>query len=131
MSSTNISEFKRDWDELAAEVGVLPGQFLKKIAFDLHGDIVRRTPVRTGRARASWFVSAGQPSDDVLPEGDYGAPSFPEGLLIDGRESVYIINNLPYVSVLEAGHSSQAPHGFVALALENLDAQLSERLHEL
>lgn len=131
MSTTNITEFARDWNALAAEVEVLPGQLLKKISSDLHADIMRRTPVDTGRARANWFRSAGQPSDEVLPEGNYGEPSIDESIVIDGSEPVFIVNNLPYIEALENGHSQKAPFGMVALALENLDAQLDEKLHDL
>lgn len=51
-----------------------------------------RTPIRTGRARRGWIAES-------VNRGD-----------VDDRR---IYNKVPYIQYLEAGHSKQAPRGFI------------------
>ena len=39
-------------------------------------------------------------------------------------ESIWISNNLPYITALEDGHSKQAPAGMVALSLAEVSSGL-------
>ena len=63
----------------------------KKMLLDLHAGLVQRTPVDTGRARGGWTVdtSAG-----------------------------VIENNVEYVDALNAGHSKQAPAGWIEAEID-------------
>ena len=64
-----------------------------KMALDLHQGLVLATPVDTGRARAGWTVDTG-PQDPVIE------------------------NVVPYIGVLNDGHSQQAPAGFVEAEID-------------
>ena len=93
---------------------------------ELTKNITMLTPIDTGQAKANWFVSEGQPDDNVLRvvEGDISRteaeqmsmdraaalPDAPEG-------DVFIANNLEYVKYLEEGSSKQAPAGMVAVSV--------------
>lgn len=57
-----------------------------KMLLDLHGGLVRKTPVDTGNARAGWSV------DTV---------------------AMTIENPVDYIDALNNGHSGQAPAGFI------------------
>lgn len=82
------------------------------------------TPVKTGYARASWIPSIAQPSlatggskQAVNPAiAEAGAASVLTYRL--GMGAVFVSNNVPYILKLNAGHSRQAPAGFVDAAVE-------------
>tara|TARA_R110000796_G_scaffold121137_3_gene235269 strand:- start:644 stop:1153 length:510 start_codon:yes stop_codon:yes gene_type:complete len=69
-------------------------------------EIIVRTPVDTGRARANWFVTKSTPSSEVTSStnGNYAKAeartAFKDNVL---GETFYISNNLPYIGVLEFG----------------------------
>lgn len=74
------------------------------------GAIIKETPVDTGRARGNWFITTGQPSDEVtdsrLPE-SVGLKT--ESLNIFNKKKWYMTNNLPYIRVLEYGEYPNPP----------------------
>ena len=115
---------------------VLPGGGLARLT-----GIVPRTPVDTGRARASWQVTIGSPSQAVPPEGgSYREPGAAEALQamsnLQPGQTVWISSALPYILVLEfggypnppkvvtgksvSGFSRQAPAGMVRVTFEEL-----------
>ena len=116
----------------------------KAYAFALYSSIVRKTPVDTGRARGNWQVTAGSPAGGEVEDRmktPRGMDSVPD---VNGDESIFITNNLPYITALEyggysdpvekgtynkrtksyevrsdGGYSKQAPHGMVGVTLAN------------
>ncbi len=87
----------------------------KAIAFDLFGEIVKLTPVDTGRARNNWHITA----DDPEYSTSFGTqPAQPDyNLDVKGFPTVYISNGLHYIGLLEEGKSKQAPDGISKVAL--------------
>lgn len=149
MAATNQTEFSNKIAEFAQKLRIKAGTLQKKITFDMHADIMKRTPVDTGRARANWFVSVGLPSKDVaefpgvptnyamkkgkrvkVRNAEIPQPPAPE-LEIDGTRNTFIINNLPYIKALDEGHSKQAPNGMVKLAMKAQDARLEDAVKNL
>ena len=65
----DLIEFEGDLDAFAKQVGIDYTKVVKHIAFDLFGRIVKKTPVDTGRARASWNITIGEVDTTVAPEG--------------------------------------------------------------
>lgn len=115
---------------------------VKKIVADAFVRIVNRTPVDTGRARASWQFGVGIPPAGEAPEGEYPA------LKVDGKAAIraavsdqldkisdaspaalwYIANHLDYIEALEAGHSLQSkPYAMLNLTLRELNHQLRKK----
>ena len=107
----------------------------KNYAFALYSSIVKKTPVDTGRARGNWNITVGH--DDILPK-ENTVPQFKsveEVPKVEGDESIFISNNLPYITKLEYGgypnppkkgsgktrngYSKQAPQGMVGVTLAN------------
>ena len=89
--------------------------------------VVLKTPVDTGRARANWQLSINIPKTDIVnSKQKAGAKAITDGnrtlKTIKLGEDIYITNNLPYIGVLERGHSKQAPRGMVALTLAEIEA---------
>lgn len=138
VSSTNQAQFSSTIAEFADKLRIKAGALQKKITFDMHKDIMERTPVDTGRARANWMASVGEPSKDVnlypnvksTGNPQIAAP-MPPPLDIDGTKDSYIINNLPYIKALDEGHSKQAPNGMVKLAMQAQDQRLEDAVRDL
>lgn len=114
-----------------AEAGI--NRKVRRTALAILTELAVSTPVDTGRARANWTVGLGGPPDD----GDF--PAFAPGkggntaaanatasietgkAAMSDREpgqDIYISNNLPYIEVLNAGSSAQAPAGFIEKAVQ-------------
>lgn len=107
---------------------------VKKLAIELFKLIVLKTPVDTGRARASWNLSAGIIDTSVEPSGEYEKGQ----ALAKARLSnlpgnfrvIWITNSLPYIIALEHGHSTQAPAGMVGLSVEEIEFYLDGVIRE-
>jgi len=120
-----------DLKKFAATIGVSVGLVAKRTVFDLHRRITYLTPVRTGRARASWGISYGSvPNDPGEPRGkgrvaiSARRSRMNPGDFSDGYGVWWVYNNLPYIQRLEDGYSKQAPAGMVAIALAELEAEM-------
>ena len=92
-----------------------------KFAFDVFGTIIRKTPVDTGRARASWYVNVGRRAKWRSRK------DFKIGASIESRsgelakllkypiQMTWITNSQPYIRRLEDGWSKQAPKGTMVM----------------
>jgi hypothetical protein len=75
----------------------------KKVTLDVEADLVLATPVDTGRARQGWEVTTPQKFGD------------------DG----VIENSVPYIEVLNNGHSKQSPAGFIETIVQKYNGSPS------
>jgi len=93
-------------------------QFIAEVGVSIAEIIVPATPVLTGYARGNWQGSlrspATQPISFLDPTGSAAvsrirlvATSYSLG------DTLYIVNNAPYIGELNRGSSRQAPAGFV------------------
>lgn len=119
----------------------------KNYAFALYSSIVKKTPVDTGRARANWNVSVG--SQDLSTTEDTRKTPKSKDKMPEpkGDESIFITNNLPYITKLEYGgypnppkkgsgktvngYSKQAPEGMVGVTLANNEAIFNAALRSV
>lgn len=75
-----------------------------------------KSPVDTGRFRASWTIGVGQPDPSIAPEAGPGqkvATPEPRIPAITAGATYYHANSLPYARRIEYGWSKQAPAGCV------------------
>lgn len=107
------------------------GQIIAKLAVNTTAELIERTPVDTGWARANWVPGVGAPppsastptdrdSRQSAASGRAGAQQAGIASVLGykvGRGSVFISNGVPYVVVLNEGSSTQAPAGFVQAAI--------------
>lgn len=85
--------------------------------------IVSRTPVYSGKLRASWnvgiqenySVNEGGSKSNVLPP-----PTFPAGLRGQKPTVVYIMNSTPYSGLVEFGGPKNVPRAMVQKTLSSL-----------
>lgn len=89
------------------------------LALRIHGGLIEKTPVDTGWARSNWLPSVGVPRKETVGEpgslnqaaAQFGQAEVAGWQITSGP--IYITNNVPYISRLNAGSSTQAPSGFV------------------
>ncbi len=129
-TTTNQAEFSSTIAGFAKQLRIKAGKLQKKITFDMHKDIIERTPVLTGRCAANWFVSVGEPSSEVNVDAREPQP-FPEDIEVTGDKDTFIINNLSYVQYLDEGSSAKAPAGMTKLAMEAQDQRLFDAVRDL
>lgn len=88
----------------------------KKLAGATLRAFVSITPIKTGRAKAGWRASRNQPSRSFALRTDY-EQTLQQGLTVIKRalprDTVYLSNNVPYITELDRGSSLQAPTGIV------------------
>jgi len=117
----NADAFARALEALGEKIETDVSMLIRKVLFDLLGEIMKGTPVDTGRARGSWSMDTDW-SEWELPEGDYrnmdlGAAVARIMQEVSLSDHYVLFNNLDYIEALENGHSKRAPAGFVAKAL--------------
>lgn len=126
----NLNGFENFIDDAMGQIEEDAYQVVLKIGIDLWRGIVLKTPVDTGRARASWNMSWDTPDGSVPPDGSYDdMPSLPNpGVTMTG-ETLHVSSNLHYIEYLEEGKpgpgSDQAPQGMVKVTLEEIKNHLS------
>lgn len=128
----NEQEFAR---ALAKWVKDTEAQFqviVRALAFEIHDRVIDRTPVDSGRARASWNISINTPVLTVAPEPKKKSK---RSALETARtvraalpafdafsDTVWLTNAVPYILRLEHGSSKQAPVGMVAVTIAEVEA---------
>lgn len=131
-------KFNVDVSRFFQKLGITFNQGVRRLAIDIHDRVVLRTPVDTGRARASWTVGIGEADLSQQPE-SFNNPGGAPGIAKQGQaklasfdwkrdKRIILSNNLAYINALEHGHSQQAPHGMVRITVAEVAAELKARL---
>lgn len=95
-------------------------------------ELVNETPVDEGRARSNWQASNSSPINNQIPAyvpGKNGATKSENTQKaldqikqsIDKNQenqSIFIVNNLPYIEPLNQGHSAQVSPGWIERSIE-------------
>lgn len=142
---TGTETFEADIGKFAKLLELRVNTVLQRLALDMMGRIILRTPVDTGRARSSWDLSIGKPSEWVPPEREgkgkkivagqtftmnanagasVDSKAFSTAKDITAAQPVFIVSNLDYIEALENGHSKQAPVGMVVISLAEVEAEI-------
>ncbi len=90
--------------------------------------VVKRTPYRTGHARANWQVTKTVFSSRIFPVKVDTSPGGQDTIaqlhaIVDTYKAfdmVFIANNVRYIGFLEEGSSEQAPGGMVSLTIQEV-----------
>jgi len=101
----------------------------KKICFDGARKLIKRTPVKHGRARGGWQAAIDNAPQGQVERLDPGgdATIAAANAVIDKLLAFcvcYITNNVAYILDLEQGHSAQAPNGMLAVTFAELVSSL-------
>lgn len=121
--------------------------FLRKIVIDIWDGVILGTPVGNtvnwktpypptdyvgGRARGNWQMTINQKAQGIIDAVDPdGMKTITEGLRVLSNLPkhgmgivIWMTNNLPYIGVLENGHSTQKPLGWIGLTIQRVGAKL-------
>jgi len=94
-------------------------------------ELANHTPSDVGTAKSNWLVGVGSARTETIPahspgkKGSTGIANAQStidaavGVLGSAKpgQPLFVTNNLPYIDALNAGHSQQAPAGFIELAI--------------
>lgn len=107
---------------------------IRGIALEVTDRLIATTPVATGWARSNWIPSIGQSVDS--PDGT--RESFDGSQQAQGRATlsayqlkhgrIFVSNNVPYITKLNAGSSPKAPAGFVQSAADQAVSAIEAQL---
>ena len=123
MSADERAQIRR----ISGELDHVLERAVVKVAMDVSNEVTPDTPIDTGWARNSWISYVGYAPDAPVGDRSPGgvaaaAAARATGILQllayklrDGL--VFVVNNVPYIEVLNDGHSAQAPAGFVQAAI--------------
>jgi hypothetical protein len=135
-NTANLYALEADIQAFGKKLDLAPQLIVRRIVADLHNRVAKRTPVDTGRARASWDVKEGSPSDYVPPitvgkTGSAEAKNIAANLeSITGEAPVFITSALDYMKYLEDGSSQQAPAGMVRISLAEIEIEIEDIIGE-
>ena len=109
---------------------------VRKTVLDMGSQMVRMSPVDTGRFRANWMYGAGAintaTTADTDQSGGVSAQRITAGVVGWKRgEAMFVTNSLPYAQRLETGWSKQAPTGMVRTTIAHFEAAFSRALGEV
>jgi hypothetical protein len=132
MEVQGVEQFNAEMKQIGRQLEDMVDLAIRKAIIDLWADLVDNNPVETGRSRAGWIVSGSSPSDYVPPEGQNSYDVTQDQATPPSHAAIYYVtNNVEYISVLNDGHSSQAPAGWIDLAVANFEDHLKQALHAL
>ncbi|HCA25341.1 MAG TPA: hypothetical protein DEP32_14350 [Pseudomonas sp.] len=113
--------FSGDIRNFAKDATEAHNKITRAATLQLFGDVIKSTPVDTGRARGAWTTSVGTPNEspereDKIKVGRTGGEAMAEveeNTPPGAGQVTYLSNTLPYILFLEEGSSTQAPTGMV------------------
>lgn len=139
--------FARNITRFVEKTGISADQVLRKLGIDAYYGVLLRSPVDTGRYRASHRLSVNRIDPSVEPDRKQKAGGLFSSFGVSSSErvtpgspptaeeqaraltalagvrfgsTIYITNNLPYAIPLENGHSKQAANGVYSQAFNEL-----------
>lgn len=124
-----LGNFEADLERWQSQLGEHMDEMVQNIVFALAEEIIvgktysPGTPIDTGFARASWWVSIGGEGtphqvganpERLVPT---QSANLADVVLAKAGDEIYLLTNTEYMPALEFGHSEQAPQGMVRLTL--------------
>lgn len=144
-----MADFARDIRRWADITGKTVNQAVRSVQVQALTKVIEATPVDTGQARGGWHTSVGEPSTQVGGIKDKPGTATRARGLSDTRavgSIFYVVNNLPYISVLEFGnygtgpgatqkttrdgYSVQAPEGMVRISVIEIKAAIRRTIRD-
>lgn len=129
MAGNDLNYLARQMDRYADKVESNSDQMVRQVTRNLGPALGYSTPVLTSRARANWQAAINtRPTSILYPEPSTPpSPQSGAGMAVQScynaamayrhGATVYVVNNVPYIRRLNGGSSSQAPAGFVQIAV--------------
>jgi hypothetical protein len=111
-------------------------------SISLFRNVIRRTPVRSGRLKGNWQVDINQPATGEVDSSDQSPINTLDGgsarKVVAGvmpaklDDSIFLVNNLPYARIIENGnYSDQAPSGMVGVSIAEFQREVDKQARKL
>lgn len=127
--------FSLDISKFAEKAKGNSSAVVKKVAADMFGRVVLRTPVDTGRARGNWQITFNVPAEGTSQQVDptgRGAISEITAKAAQWKDgAIWLTNNLPYIERLEYGWSKQAPAGMARVTVREFQSYVDSAVRGL
>lgn len=125
-----VGSFNKTLQDFAERLGEAAQQAVDSVTLEIAKRIAMRTPVDTGRARASWHAVLHGQSPAYQYQDNHGK-SFDGTVDVEDKPHTgYVATNVPYMRLLEAGHSKQAPNGMIVITLVEMRGALKAKIKE-
>jgi len=131
-----MSDIRRQWDAIAKRLDKRlddkTNKLMRGVMLGIAADVIKDTPVDTGRARSNWNVSTSRPNlattETIVSEfaKQREAKEFTMSVDFWNGEVGYVANGLPYIVPLEEGSSQQQPKGWVRRAVQRAEKQIEK-----
>lgn len=125
-----MAKFSMPISDLIGNVQEDVEQTVRKAALGVFSDVIKRSPVDTGRFRANWRFAEGEADTGTTDSTDAGLAQAAANTALTAQIGTVwnFTNSLPYAERLEFGHSKQAPSGMVRLAIKSWAAQVQKAI---
>lgn len=140
MANYQVRQFTGAIDKWIKQVDKGLADVIREFAANVHADLVRGSPVDTGRFRANWQISYNRIPMFALNQYDkVGDKTIAEGRRIlnaiplgkgGAVHTIYFSNMLIYANALEYGHSKQAPAGVLGIVAVRLRSYMADAIKE-
>lgn len=128
----NLAEFNTALKTIVKDNERRGAGIVGKVSFDAFGNLQRKTPRKTGRARAGWHNTVDRPVSEWKPprgRDHYAGEQFKGGQAIKFNSTVNLTNNVEYIIPLDKGTSKQAANGIVQPVFARLAAHLNKLIN--
>lgn len=110
--------FQQQWADIEKELISKLEKAISEAATATYGEIVDRTPVRSGDLHRAWEIDYGQGYTKLAAT--YGsklqAINYSQNYKLG--DDIWVRNQLPYAERIEYGYSKQAPTGMVRISIK-------------
>jgi hypothetical protein len=117
----------------ASDMRLLSNDILEQVTQDyedtivaVRNEIVRTTPVLSGKGRKNWQMSENL-NDEIIEVGGFSSSLFGEsaGFNVDFNKNVHIFNNVDYIGYLDEGTVHISPRNFTQNAITSVIRRLN------
>ena len=113
--------------KLASTVNSNASKFVRKVVLDGMRQLIRQSPVDTGRFKANWGTSVGTMDTGTTDKTSANFEEQTRGISnYKLGQTAFLHNNLQYAIPLEYGSSKQAPKGWVRNTAEMMQEKLNQ-----
>lgn len=126
----DLKEFSKKMKETGGRIPQNAIEMKKQVALLIDRLVVMETPVKSGRARGNWQVGLGEAPTAVLETSDQSGGETlhknESAILGASTGPIHLTNNVPYIEMLNAGSSAQAPAGYIENAIAGAVGSVSK-----
>ena len=131
-----MSNLGQQLAQIAAKHKIKLETVVRKTVLDMGAQMVRMSPVDTGRFRSNWQYGTDAINTSISGADDKSGRTSLNRIQAGVRgwvpgQTMYLTNSLPYAQRLESGWSGQAPAGMVKVTIANFQSHFAQALGEV